>query len=283
MSMVPPNSRVPKCAPNPQIRLAFGNPLFYNDINSIKRDGLRGVELIKTGNRWRSVVSPKESPPYGSSCWSIRMKSIKLPISQTMSSSIDLGNLTKDDVVEVDGKRIIKMGAIDVAAGVKELNCARENGAQVVYAATSVETQLEDFLLLYFIGPFLGPDERRDFFVHNVLQSSGISYSFKKELVLKIVDKYGFVKGKDKSDLTKCLKSIMDWRNAFAHGRLEHDSQLGAVLRFFSGSPKAITLNDEYWSQVEECFENARRLVKCALDGLRKRFIPLVPLPDPQT
>jgi hypothetical protein len=69
-----------------------------------------------------------------------------------MSSSIDLDNLAKDDIVEIDGKRVIKMGAIDVAAGVKELNSARENGAQVVYAATSIETQLEDFLLLYFIG-----------------------------------------------------------------------------------------------------------------------------------
>jgi hypothetical protein len=211
------------------------------------------------------------------------MKSIKLAIPQTMSSSIDLHNLTKDDIVEVDGKRTIKMGTIDVAAGVKELKSARENGAQVVYAATSVETQLEDFLLLYFMGPFLGPDERRDFFVRNVLQSSGISYSFKKELVLKIVDKCSLLKGKDKGDLMKCLRSIMDWRNAFAHGRPEYDSQLGVLLRFFSGSPKSIALNDEYWSQVEECFKDAQRLVKCALDGLRKCFVPLVPFSDPQT
>jgi hypothetical protein len=211
------------------------------------------------------------------------MKSIKLPIPQTMSISIDLHNLPKDNVVEVDGKRVIKMPAIDVPAGVKELNSARENGAQVVYAATSVETQLEDLLLLYFMGPFLGPEERREFFVHNVLQSSGISYSFKKELVLKIVDKCGLLKGKDKSDFMKCLKSIMDWRNAFAHGRLVHDSQFGVLLRFFSGSPKSIALNDEYWSQVEECFEDAQRLVKCALDGLKKCFVPLVPFSDPQT
>ena len=196
------------------------------------------------------------------------MKSIKLQISQSFSVTLDTHNITEDDITEINGKRVIKIGSINVAEHSKDMDTARDNGAQIVYATTSVEKQLESLLLLYFFGPITGPGERRDFFFHNMLQSSGVSYLLKKELVLKIVNKYSLLKGKKKNELSQCLKKIMDWRNAFAHGRLEHNNQLGVLLRFFSGSPAYLELNDEYWLQVEECFESVQRLIKSASEEL---------------
>ncbi|MBN1359197.1 MAG: hypothetical protein JW993_01325 [Sedimentisphaerales bacterium] len=189
------------------------------------------------------------------------MKKIRLLKTQGFTTTIDRHNIPKDQVSEIDGKMIVKLPTIDIAAGNKELDVARDNGAEIVYATTSIEQKLEDVLLTYFFGPFVGPDPRRDFFVYNVLQSSGLQFSFKKGLVCKIAAECDLLEGKTRSTLEGHLKKIMDWRNAFAHGRLQHDAQRGSSLRYYMGSPQVLALTDEYWSTVEKCFEETHAIL----------------------
>ena len=202
------------------------------------------------------------------------MKKINLPITQCFSMSLDTHNITEDQIGEINGKKVVMLGSIDIAECNKKLDVVRDNGAQVVYAATGIEKKLEDILLTYFFGSFAGPNERRDFFVYNVLQSSGLQFSFKKELVNKIVDKYGLLEGERKDKLQRNIKKVMVWRNAFAHGRFTHDNRLGSCLRYYMGSPQVLTLNDEYWSTVEACFKETHEIlseVHNSLSNLHKK------------
>ena len=157
-----------------------------------------------------------------------------------------------------------------IGEGAKEIEVARENGAQVVYATTSIEQRLEEIILTYFFGPFVNPDDRRDFFIHNVLQSSSLQYSFKKELVSKIIEQCSLLEGKVKSKLQDNLKKIMVWRNAFAHGRLEYDNRLGCCLRYYMGTPQVLTLDDEYWSTVETQFKETDEILSELHKKLRR-------------
>jgi len=200
------------------------------------------------------------------------MKKIRLPIGQEFSVSIDTHNITEEQIAAIGGTKVVKVGSIDVAEGNRELGVAQDNGAQIVYAATNIEKKLEDTLLTYFFGPFVSPDKRRDFFIHNVLQSSGLQLSFKKELVCKIAQDQNLLEGKARNTLQSNLKIIMDWRNAFAHGRLCHDAQAGSRLRYYRGSPQVLALNDEYWSTVEDCFKETHRILSEVQKNLSRLY-----------
>jgi hypothetical protein len=66
------------------------------------------------------------------------------------------------------------------------------------------------------------------------------------------------------------LKKIMDWRNAFAHGKLQHDNKSGCFVRYHSGEQKKLFLTDEYWNEVERVFTESSELLKEARANLRK-------------
>lgn len=55
--------------------------------------------------------------------------------------------------------------------------------------------------------------------------------------------------------MPKHLKEIIEWRNAFAHGKLIFDSKTGCVLEYYSGHSKKLHLTDKYWDEVELCFK----------------------------
>ena len=197
-------------------------------------------------------------------------KKITLPKPQVFSLTLDTKNIRPEQIVEVDSRKGIFVGSVDFGEGNKELNVVRENGAQIVYATIGIEKLLEDLILIYFFGPFFGPDERRDFFVHNLLQSSSLEFAFKKELTLKIINKSSLLSGKKKSTLQTNLKNINVWRNAFAHGRLEHDNLSGSLVRYFSGTEQILRLDDEYWTTVENCFKETHSALKEAIDRLKQ-------------
>ncbi len=59
------------------------------------------------------------------------------------------------------------------------------------------------------MGEFVQYEERREIFEKEILQSSALSYSAKKELLLKIVNNLKLLQRKKKEKLQKCLKDIM--------------------------------------------------------------------------
>ncbi|VVC82518.1 hypothetical protein [Sideroxydans sp. CL21] len=183
------------------------------------------------------------------------MKEIALPITQTFTMSLDMEALRKAKGGE-SGRLRIPLGTLvfDQKTSL-EIETARKNGGLVLYATTSIEQKLESVLLDYFMGRFVKPNERRDMFQREILQSTALSYSAKKELVTKVITKEELLPGKRKNVFQGHLKTIMEWRNAFAHGKIEYDTKIGCLISYYSGHAKKLHLTDEYWIEVEKCYK----------------------------
>jgi hypothetical protein len=98
-------------------------------------------------------------------------------------------------------------------------------------------------------------------FDREILKSTVLSFSAKKELVIKVINKGELLSKKNKPIIPKYLKEIMEWRNAFAHGKLIHDSKSGCVLEYYTGHKKILHLTDDYWVEVEKCFKKCNDLL----------------------
>jgi hypothetical protein len=200
------------------------------------------------------------------------MREINLPMTQTVSITFDQDMFDMSKSVDLGGGRRQTPPRIiydDKTAAVMET--ARRNGGKVLYAATSVEQTLENILLNYFMGPFVVHEDRRVMFEHEVLQSSALSYRTKKELVSKVINSEALLAGKKKSTIQRHLSTIMDWRNAFAHGKVQHDTKGGCFIRYYSSGTKSLTLGDEYWDEVERTFQESVELLKEAEHQLERK------------
>lgn len=184
------------------------------------------------------------------------MREINLPITQTFSITVDMLNLDMSQAVDMGNGRVkVPLGTIVDGNISAVVEIARKNGGKVLYATTSIEQKLEAILLEYFMGPFIKHDDRRVMFEKEILQSSALSYRAKKELVTKIIIKDNLLPGSKKNAVQNYLKKIMEWRNAFAHGKIQHDNRAGCFVTHYSGEIKTLSLTDEYWDEVERCFK----------------------------
>lgn len=201
------------------------------------------------------------------------MKEINLPITQTYSLTVDLQKLDISKAVNAgDGRLLVPLGVLSSEEFGKAVAVARQNGGKILYATTSIEQKLEGLLLEYFMGPFTGHNDRRVVFEREILQSSALGYRAKKDFVAKLINDLDLLSGKEKSALQSLLKKVMDWRNAFAHGKIQHDSRAGCFVRYYSGEPRTLALTDEYWDEVERSFKDCDALldqVKRKLTGLQ--------------
>lgn len=151
------------------------------------------------------------------------------------------------------------------------LEKVRRNGGKILFATISIEQKMESLLLHVFMGPFQGPDKRRALFENEILQSTALSYSAKKELVFKAINTLKILPGSDKSKLQTHLKSIMEWRNAFAHGRISHVHERGYFINYYSGGNRSLELNSSYWAEVENVFRECNELLSKALENLKEK------------
>jgi flagellar biosynthesis protein FlhA len=67
--------------------------------------------------------------------------------------------------------------------------------------------------------------------------------------------------GKKKNALQDYLAKITEWRNAFAHGKVQHNSQSGCFISYYSGNQKTLRLTDDYWDNVERVFRGCDGLI----------------------
>lgn len=154
------------------------------------------------------------------------------------------------------------------------MRVARNNGGKILYATTSIEQKLESFLITYFMGPFNGPDERRHLFENELLKSTIMPFSGKKSLFIKILNSNSFIKGSEKEKLTTQFNTIMNWRNGFAHGKVEHDTKKGCILKYYSGSQKEQILDDKFWDTVSSIFESCNKLLTKSRENMQSKLYP---------
>lgn len=175
-------------------------------------------------------------------------------------------NIDRDQLVDLgDGKTALNFGAIDFGEQGKVVQIARQNGGQILYATTSIEQDIENILLNYFMGPFTPLNSKRELFEREVLQSSALSYRDKKDLLSKVINESAALTGKKKNKLQSQLKKIMEWRNAFAHGKIEHDMNKGCLVRYYSGEIRELVLSDDKLCEIEQTFNECREHLMAVL------------------
>lgn len=204
------------------------------------------------------------------------MKKIELPTTNTVSFTVNHGSIDYGGILMPDGSQHVSLGEIGETHW-ENLSIARENGGKILWSTVCMEKNMEDILLSYFMGPFNGTCDKRDLLKNELLQASFLQLSAKKHLIVKVAVKFNSLKGKERDKLDGYLKSIIQWRNAFAHGSLALNATKGVILSYYSGSPKEEVLDDKFWNTVESVFNGCNELLK-KLEALVKEHKPRIPL-----
>jgi hypothetical protein len=186
------------------------------------------------------------------------MKDIDLPsVPKFMVSFTTPSVLNNTPEIDEEGQAWVPVGKIDFSVTNKLLEKVKSNGSKILYATTWLESRIEEVLLTFFMGAETDKNEKYYFFKHEVLESSGFSFSFKKETCNKLVNKFGLLKGKEKEALKKALADIMKWRNAFAHGTLGYDGVKGCFVEYYQGEQQRLFLDNYFWEKCEKTFSTA--------------------------
>lgn len=199
------------------------------------------------------------------------MREIDLQIGFTTRLHIDLENV---DHSQADENGRILLGTMDLVGLRPEIESARKNGAQVVWAALEIEKAMDMVISNHMFHP-VGVNSSRDFFIDELLNSSILQFSHKKELVKKIVNKRKLLQGKQKNRLGGALKIVIERRNAFAHGHITAMQNSGCILRYFSGHQREDRLSDEYWDELEAGFQDAKDLLSMASNKLSEQIFQI--------
>lgn len=197
------------------------------------------------------------------------MKEIELPSVPELMVSMNKETMNPEPSYDQDGTPWFSSGKIDFGETNDLLSVVKSNGAKILYATTWLESRLEEILIQFFMGEDEFSSDRSYFFKHEVLESSSFSFSFKKEACIKIVNKLGLLKGKNKDKFTKLLKNIMLWRNAFAHGTLSYDGAKGCFIDFYKGGQQRLHLNDEFWVECEKTYTDAHECINKVVKQLK--------------
>jgi hypothetical protein len=76
---------------------------------------------------------------------------------------------------------------------------------------------------------------QRDFFAEEVMGASDFSFAFKRRVFTRLLERTEALDVGAIKELKAGLNKIMEWRNAFAHGKILHEHRGGFVLLYYSG------------------------------------------------
>ena len=139
----------------------------------------------------------------------------------------------------------------------------------VIWSATCLEEKLDSLIIQFIFSLDKSRNQRgKLFFTSRIIKSDYLSYAAKKNLVVDIVNNESLLEGRNKADLEKALKDVMDFRNAFAHGDVIFEEDKGCVLSYWRGGPKRDILSEEYWDRLEDTFKSTDRLLERAFAKL---------------
>jgi hypothetical protein len=200
------------------------------------------------------------------------LKKINLPITRRYATGVvDLVEARK---ALASGKVTeIFLGTIDFGASGRDLDQARANGGIVIWSAIGLEEKVGS-VIMGFLFPSKDNPKGRHFFANRILGTDQFSFSTKKRLLVELVHEESLLEGLEKDRLTKALKEVMDFRNAFAHGDLIYREDAGCVLSYWSGGAKAAVLSDEFWEKLEASFKTAHELLDRILEIQHSSFKP---------
>lgn len=139
---------------------------------------------------------------------------------------------------------------VNLGTAVANQEIARKNGMKISWSALTIENQFGEIISRYF---FEKSKEKIKFFQNHILASEWFTFGAKRKFLLALINEENLLEGEDKSKFEECSKKIISLRNAHTHGEVIEKSN-GTFIAYFEGQPREKELNDSYWDEVEEIF-----------------------------
>jgi hypothetical protein len=137
-----------------------------------------------------------------------------------------------------------------------ELAVIEKNGSELIAATVMLEDRMVEAVSMLLFDKKADSRPQRDFFVEEIIGTSNFSFAFKRRVFTRLLERTGALEVEPIKELKAGLNKIMEWRNAFAHGKLLHEHNGGFVLLYYSGGPQEIVLNDAFFEKVEITVRN---------------------------
>lgn len=141
-------------------------------------------------------------------------------------------------------------------AGLDELSTIEKNGSELIMAAVMLEDRMIEAVGKLLFGTAAETRKAREFFAEEVMGTSDFSYAFKRRVFTRLLESTGALDAASIKELKAGLNKIMEWRNAFAHGKVLHEHNAGYVLQYYSGGRQELVLDDAFFEKVECTLRN---------------------------
>lgn len=189
------------------------------------------------------------------------MKRIELPIGPTVSFTISFN--------PSPGVGVEEMGSIDGATMTPDLETAKYNGGMFIWAASEVETRLNDLIAkaLFPPSPMGKVSPQGGFFRLHFLGASHLEFAGKLKIVCSMIEERCLLPKKERLDFEQKLRTVMRYRNAFAHGKLTFDSKKGCILSYYTGDHKKEEFNDALVDKLQDHYHVAVKAIE-ELNGM---------------
>ncbi|MDY4295578.1 MULTISPECIES: hypothetical protein [Xanthomonas] len=141
-------------------------------------------------------------------------------------------------------------------AGLDALATIEKNGSELIMAAVTLEDRMIQAVSKLLFGTTTETRKAREFFAEEIMGTSDFSYAFKRRVFTRLLEISGALDSDSIKELKAGLNKVMEWRNAFAHGKVLQEYNAGYVLQYYSGGRKELLLDDAFFEAVESTLRN---------------------------
>ena len=132
-----------------------------------------------------------------------------------------------------------------------DLEVIEKNGTTLIAAAVTLEERMIHAVSALLFGADGETRLKREFFREEIMGTSDFSFAFKCRVFTRLLERTGALDAEAIKKLKAGLKKVMEWRNAFAHGKVLHEVTGGFVLLYYCGGHQELPLNDSFFEHVQ--------------------------------
>ena len=140
--------------------------------------------------------------------------------------------------------------------GQDDLATIEKNGSELITATVMLEDRMIEAVSKLLFGKAASAREQREFFIAEIIGTSDFSFAFKRRVFTRLLEHTGALEAPTIKELKAGLNKVMEWRNAFAHGKVLHEHNGGYLLQYYSGGVQQLVLDDAFFEKVESTVRN---------------------------
>jgi len=141
-------------------------------------------------------------------------------------------------------------------SGQDDLATIEKNGSEVITATVMLEDRMIEAVSKLLFGKAPDTCERREFFVAEIMGTSDFTFAFKRRVFTRLLEHTGALDTAAIKELKAGLNKLIEWRNAFAHGKVLHEHNGGYLLQYYRDGAQQLVLDDTFFENVESTVRN---------------------------